>query len=216
MLIYIVAYIDGVVVHANNVYISESFAIDQQKKYVKAIYSLQNSEIKLDEIKEEFTNSSNDNILNQKEDKYNTINYDFQLLIEWIGIKENLFTFPMTFNNEDYDYINGKKIDANMIDLELMDVTNINKGFMIGGHSSGLWFDESHLKKVFNNLENFSVWDTLKIIRNDWVEIKYEAISKEIKTLDEKIVLSNRFYIYTCHPVGSNEKRLVIELKEVK
>jgi hypothetical protein len=33
----------------------------------------------------------------------------------------------MTYNKKDYDYINSKKSDPNLIDFELIDVTDISK-----------------------------------------------------------------------------------------
>jgi len=38
---------------------------------------------------------------------------------------------------------------------------------MIGGHSSGLWFDDSRLKKVFNSLDHLDFNDIIKLKRDD-------------------------------------------------
>ena len=207
MLVNIVAYIDGFVVHANNVYISDNYLLEQQMKYTKAIYWL-NIENKI----------SNDSLLsinlNNESNKYNSIGYDFSLLIDNLWIMENLFTFPIVFSNEDYEYINSKKIDQNMIDYELLDITNIQKWFIIWAHSSGLWSDKSQLKKVFNSLDELVIWDEIVLKRSDWVNITYLVKEKSIKDLDEKLILSNKLYLYTCYPVGSTEQRLIVELSE--
>ncbi len=207
MLIYIVAYVDGVVVHANNIYISDSYLLEHQLKYTKAMYWL-NTDVNIDNIK-------NIKILNT-DDKYNTVKYNFSLIIDKLGINESLFSFPMTYNVDDYNYVNSKKLDENIVDFELMEVTNLKDWFMIGGHSSGLWFDDSRLKKVFNSLDHLDFNDIIKLKRDDWLEIEYKVIWREIKNLDEKIILKNKFYIYTCYPVGSTDQRLIIELEEIK
>ena len=225
MLTYIVTYVEGVVAYTNNIYISDSYLLEQQAKQAKAMYGLSNIE--------DFKVPENESILDI-EDKYNTIKYNFSLVIDDIGINEALFAFPMTYNLEDYNYVNSKKLDENIIDkilqgkinkyletgkividFELMEVSNLKEGFMIGGHSSGLWFDDSHLKKVFNSLDQLNFNDKVKLKRDDWLEIEYKVIGREIKDLDEKVTLSNKFYIYTCYPVWSTDQRLIIELQEI-
>jgi len=158
MLTYIVTYVEGVVAYTNNIYISDSYLLEQQAKQAKAMYGLSNIE--------DFKVPENESILDI-EDKYNTIKYNFSLVIDDIGINEALFAFPMTYNLEDYNYVNSKKLDENIIDFELMEVSNLKEGFMIGGHSSGLWFDDSHLKKVFNSLDQLNFNDKVKLKRDD-------------------------------------------------
>jgi len=208
--IYIVAYIDAYVVYANDTYISDSYILEQQMRYTNALYGLD-------------TDISEDTILEEKEisiddvsDIYNTVKHDFTISIEKLGIDEDLFAFPMTYSIEEYEYVNSKKNDPNMIDFELMDSTDINKWFMIGWHSSWYWTDSSVLKKVFNSLDNLEIGDRVELVRDDGVRIKYDVIHKVIKDLDETISLKNRFYIYTCYPIGTTDQRLIIELKEVK
>jgi sortase (surface protein transpeptidase) len=103
-----------------------------------------------------------------------------------------------------------------LIDFELIDVTDISKWFMIWWHSSWYWYDNSYLKNVFSWLDNLKSWDIVELIRDDWIKITYKIKNKEIKKLSDKITLSNKFYIYTCYPIWTNKKRLVIELEEIK
>lgn len=205
LLINLIVYIDGYVVHANNIYISDTYLLEQQMKYTRAMYGIDSSsELELNSASE-INNLETINI-------FNTVNYDFNLFIDNLWIDEELFTFPLSYNNE-YDYINSKKTDLNMIDFELIDVTDINKGFIIWAHSSWLWTDDSKLKKVFNWLDQLNIWDEINLKRSDGVIIKYNVKVKSIKNIDEKINLSNRYYLYTCYPVGSTDQRLVVELE---
>jgi sortase (surface protein transpeptidase) len=97
-----------------------------------------------------------------------------------------------------------------------MEEINLKKWFMIWGHSSGLVYDKSELKNVFNGLETLKIWDRVKLVRSDWLVIEYVIKNTSIKELSEKITLSNKYYIYTCYPTWSNKKRLVVELDEIK
>ena len=142
--------------------------------------------------------------------------YDFNLYIDELWIQEELFTFPITYNLEEYEYINSKKIDQNMIDFELLNTTDLNKGFIIWAHSSGLWTDESKLKKVFNGLEELDIWAEVELKRNDGLSIKYQVKTKSIRELDESLKLSNRYYLYTCYPIWSTDQRLIVELEKIK
>jgi len=209
MLINIVMYVDGYLVHANNVYISDDYLIEQQMKYTHALYWLDiNLNISEDITNEEEVTDNNDSI--------NTIGFDFNLYINELWIQEELFTFPLTLDKEKYTYINSKKLDQNMIDFELIDITNLDKGFIIWAHSSWLWTDESKLKKVFNWLEELEIWAEVELKRNDGKIIKYKVKNKEIKELDDTIKISNRYYLYTCYPVGSTDQRLIVELERLK
>jgi len=209
MLINIVMYVDGYLVHANNVYISDDYLIEQQMKYTHALYWLDiNLNISEDITNEEEVTDNNDSI--------NTIGFDFNLYINELWIQEELFTFPLTLDKEKYTYINSKKLDQNMIDFELIDITNLDKGFIIWAHSSWLWTDESKLKKVFNWLEELEIWAEVELKRNDGKIIKYKVKNKEIKELDDTVKISNRYYLYTCYPVGSTDQRLIVELERLK
>ena len=209
MLINIVMYVDGYLVHANNVYISDDYLIEQQMKYTHALYWL---DINLN-ISEDITNKEE---VTDNNDSINTIGFDFNLYINELWIQEELFTFPLTLDKEKYTYINSKKLDQNMIDFELIDITNLDKGFIIWAHSSWLWTDESKLKKVFNWLEELEIWAEVELKRNDGKIIKYKVKNKEIKELDDTIKISNRYYLYTCYPVGSTDQRLIVELERLK
>jgi len=202
--VYIIAYIDWVV-HANEIHISEDYIIEHQIKYTKAMYGISKENF---EKKKEVALKANNN-------KYNTIKYDFSLIIDSIWIKEKLFSFPMTYNLSEYEKIIEKKSNHNMIDFELMEVSNIKEWFVIWWHSSWSWYEKSKLKDVFNQLDLLEKWDIIKLIRNDGVIISYKVKNKDVKKLSEKLELENKYYIYTCYPIWTTEKRLIIELEEL-
>jgi len=208
LLIYIVVYIDWYIAHANNIFISNSYVIDSQIKYTKAMYGLTDNKKNKDYTNEKI------NIINI-DDKYNTTKHSFNIYIENLGINEPLFTFPMTYNVDDYNLANQEKIDHDMIDFELIDVNNILKWFMIWWHSSGVRYNESKYKNVFSSLDELEIWNIIKLVREDWLVINYRIKNMSIKNLDEKIILSNKFYVYTCYPVGTNKQRLLLELEKI-
>lgn len=189
---------------ANYIYVSPSIEKEIKLKYLKSLYWLKideqinvgNSEIKI------FENNTS------------TINHDFNININKLWLDEKMFILPYIYKKEEWEKIKNYKRDKDLIDFEVVELSNLDKWFLIWGHSSGYLSDKSPYKSIFNSLNYLELWDEVKLKRNDWLIINYIVDKKEIKNVTDKINKS-WFYLMTCYPTGSNKQRLIISLKKV-
>lgn len=196
-------------VEANYIYISNDILNDTSKKYVNLIYWLN--------IKSEktFFNKVNKDIFNKFDNTFSTINHNLTLYIEKLWIKESMFILDYIKNKDEYLTLSEKKRDKDLIDLEVVNIDDLRSWFLIWGHSSWYLTDKSPYKNIFNSLQFLDIWDELKILRDDWIEIKFKVKTRQILNLKDTIKI-NWFYIFTCYPTWSNSHRLVLELELIK
>jgi len=196
-------------VNQTQIFISRDVEHEVSKKYVNLMYwfDIEDKFIKNREI--------NSNINLFEENLYSTINHEFTLNISKLWIREKVFIFPATSSKDEYEEINNKKMDKNLINLEVNDLFDLRKWFLIWWHSSGYFYDKSPIKNIFNSLDFLDVWDQIELIRNDGFIIKYEVEKKNIYDLTQAIP-KKESYIYTCYPIWKNDKRLVFQLKHLQ
>lgn len=93
-----------------------------------------------------------------------------------------------------------------------------NGNVVVFGHSSGAWWVPGNYKHVFTLLDKLSA--------NDIVAIEYQGISYKYKIKSSRVVLPTEVSVLnptdiptltliTCYPVGTNEKRLVVEAEQI-
>lgn len=93
-----------------------------------------------------------------------------------------------------------------------------NGNVVIFGHSSGAWWVPGNYKHVFTLLDKLSV--------NDIVTIEYQGITYKYKIKNTRIVMPTEVSVLnqtnfptltliTCYPVGTNEKRLIVEAEQI-
>jgi sortase A len=88
----------------------------------------------------------------------------------------------------------------------------------IFGHSSGAWWAPGDYKFVFTLLEKLEAKDTI-ILDYDGVRHIYRVTDTRVVSPEDVSVLqptaNSKLTLITCTPVGTNEKRLIIDAEQI-
>lgn len=89
---------------------------------------------------------------------------------------------------------------------------------VIFGHSSGRWWAQGDFKYIFSRLDKLEPGDKIFIDYTN-TRFMYEVVGQRIILPTNVSILSqetdHELTLFTCYPVGSNAKRLVVTAKQI-
>lgn len=130
-----------------------------------------------------------------------------------LGIHEPVFVLPVANSHDEFYALQKSKLDPDSVNMEIADRSDVLEWFLLSWHSSGWSWDRSRLKNVFNSLGSLDIGDSLSVFASNWDEYDFSVISRKIVSNEEPLPFPNRFYVFTCYPNGTSDKRLVYEFK---